>query len=291
MPNGARPPGCGLQGPPSRASVVHRQLLLLCHASPPPGEAAPHPPPPAPTAPCVLAALHPHATVTATHSTGQAHWTVGFEPSSGSPSATGQLPCGGAAAPAMGRDPSTRPAWAGRHMLLGEAHALWSHGGCRQDPPSAQSLTAGSGRQPVASLAQAQFCTPALPGPRRTAPGRGDPSIIRDRGAPLPTVPGTGSGWQGGRGGRQRKQGAQGQGRDGRPPCRPFRHPQSAHLAEAPGDEAPVLAHSQGQGAWERPLGLGARRAAQHKLSFVLTDASAHSQGVPQPAPWPTVSL
>ena len=48
MPNGARPPGCGLQCPPSRASVVHRQLLLLCHASPPPGEAAPRPPPPAP---------------------------------------------------------------------------------------------------------------------------------------------------------------------------------------------------------------------------------------------------
>ena len=125
------PPGCSRQGPLSRASVVHRQLFLLCRASPAPGEAAPHPPLPA--APCVLAALHPHITVT--HSTGQAHCMVGFEPSSQSPSTTGQLPCGGAAAPAMGRDPSTCPAWAGRHMLLGEAHALWSHRGCRQDPP------------------------------------------------------------------------------------------------------------------------------------------------------------
>ena len=35
-------------------------------------------------------------------------------------------------------------------------------------------------------------------------------------------------------------------------------HPQSACLAEAPGDEAPVLAHSQGLGAWEGPLGRGA---------------------------------
>ena len=135
-------------------------------------------------------------------------------------------------------------------------------------PPSAQSLRGGSGRQPVASPAQAQSCTPALPGPRRTAPGRGDPSIIRDLGAPVPTVPGTGSGWQGGRGGHQRKQGAQGQGRDGRLPCRPFQHQQSACLAEAPGDEASVLAHSQGQGAWERPRGGG--RGGQLSTSFPL---------------------
>lgn len=67
-----------------------------------------------------------------------------------------------------------------------------------------------------------------------------------------------GPGWQGGRGGRQRKQGAEGQGHSGRPPHRPFGHPQSACLAEAPGDEAPVLAHSQGLGAWEGPLGRGA---------------------------------
>ena len=67
-----------------------------------------------------------------------------------------------------------------------------------------------------------------------------------------------GPGWQGGRGGRQRKQGAEGQGHSGRPPHRPFQHPQSACLAEAPGDEAPVLAHSQGLGAWEGPLGRGA---------------------------------
>lgn len=86
---------CDAQGgPPSRTSVAHRQLLLLCRASPPPGEAAPRPPPPAPTAPCVLAALHPHATVTATHSTGQAHCTVGFEPSSAAPPPLVSCPVG-----------------------------------------------------------------------------------------------------------------------------------------------------------------------------------------------------
>ena len=139
MPSGARPPGCSLQGPLSRASVIHRQLLPLCRGSPPPLGGCIPAPHLHPAAPCMLAALHPHVTITETHSTGQVHCTVGFEPSSGSPSATVQLACGDAAAcraaPAMGRDTCTCSAWAGRHMLLGEAHALQSHRGCTQDPP------------------------------------------------------------------------------------------------------------------------------------------------------------
>lgn len=216
MPSGARPPGqCH---PPSALAARPCEPIA-------PGRLHPAPCTRRPAAPCMLAALHPHVTITETHSTDQVHCTVGFEPSSRSPSATGQLACGGAAArraaPAMGRDPCTCSAWAGCHMLLGEVYTLQSHGGCTQDPPSAQSLRCRSGRQPAARPAQAQLCAPTLPGPREDAarPRRprhhqGPRSLCAEpRELPERTlstggsraVPRTGPGWQGGHGGCQRK--------------------------------------------------------------------------------------
>lgn len=183
---GPVPQGAACRAPPSRASVVHRQLLLLCRASPAVWGGCAPPPRPRAHRPCVLAALHPHATVTATHSTGQAHYAVGFEPSSAA-SATGQLPCGALLQQWVGTPAWVGPAWVGRHMLLGRPRPL-DHRGCRQDPQCPEP-EGGAGRQPVASPAQAQSCTPALQAPAGRAPG-GDPQHHQGPRGPCADCPG-----------------------------------------------------------------------------------------------------
>lgn len=169
------PPGCSRQGPPSRASVV-RQLLLLCRASPAPGEAAPQPPPPA--ARCVLAALHPHITATVTHSKARltVWWDLSPVPRAPPPLVNCpvgvQLPQQWVGTPALAQPGQAATCSWGRLTPFGATEAAGRTPQCPEPE--------GWERQPVARPAQAQFCAPALPGPRRTAPSRGDPGIIRD---------------------------------------------------------------------------------------------------------------
>ena len=263
-----------------------------------PWEAASRPPHLHAAAPCVLAALHPHVTITETHSTGQVYCTVGFEPSSGSPSATVQLACGVAAAcraaPAMGRDTCTCSAWVGRHTLLWEAHALQSHRGCTQDPPSAQSLRCRSGRQPAARLAQAQFCAPALPGPqedgarpRRPRHHQGPRSPVQSPGSclrePCPQEAAELSrnrAWMAGWAwGPSELTGGLGSGPRRAPAPLPHPAPSVSVSGRGPGSRGPCPGPLTRPGCVGAASGVGARQGAQHKLSFVLTDARTHSRG------------
>lgn len=211
MPNGACPPqGAASAGPtlsgqcrPTVSSSCFAGASRLGRLRPPP---APSAPPPL-RAGCPSPTRHRHSPPTL-----QARLIVRDEPSSAALHWSAAL-WAGAAAPAMGRDRHS-PSLGGRHMLLGETHALWSHRGCRQDPPVPR---AWRGRERQAARSQPQRRpSPALPlfqAPAGRRQAEATPASSGTQGPPVPTVPGTGSGWQGGRGGHQRKQGAQGQGR------------------------------------------------------------------------------
>lgn len=275
-------PGCGLQGPPSlgpeRPTLRSTAALLSAplRRRPPSlgGCTASAPGTWHPAVPCLLAARHLHVTVAITRSTDQAHRVVGFEPGSGSPFPHCPLPpeppghWAGAPSPALAQPGlgshmhPGKPRAAGRSRLVGLPAALSPRGGsCRQ--PAAR--PPGGRRQAGVTQPHRGLSTPSSPSHSV------DPRVL---------PPGAGPGWQGAQSEKSR---CLGSGPRRAPALLPLQRPQSACLDKGPRRRGACLGPLTRPRLMGKASGAGAvGRAAQHSLSFVLTDAGAHGvRGTP----------